>query len=335
MNESHDDITDRLRQADPVDPNQLPSPHGDAAQHQLSAIMDSSEVTFAALPSIPRPERYRHRSRLLLAGAAAAVVLLVAGLTIFTPGNTDPALAVVQQAAETTAETMSGRVTTTFSLHGIDGGVSEQIIGRAEALFSGADVALSVALSDETSLDPTEVPSKAEMRLVDNDLYFNNGSQWFTTEAPALVSETVIELADPRAVLSIVEGLIESEEVGSVDLNGVATTHFRSSLDLDADSVAALPLGALNELAAEIDIEGVVDVDLYVDDAGLLRRLDLSGDLNQPEDDGSGSATFEVVTSFSDLGADLTIEAPAEAIELNPGDGLDLEAELDDDDLDG
>ena len=51
---------------------------------------------------------------------------------------------------------------------------------------------------------------------------------------------------------------------------------------------------------------------MFVDDTGLLRRLDVTGDVR----DGSpaeGEARFTVSMLFTDFGDDIVIEAPADA----------------------
>ena len=66
-----------------------------------------------------------------------------------------------------------------------------------------------------------------------------------------------------------------------------------------------------------VEADGEVTVDLFVDEAGALSRFDLSGQI-QPADGSDGSATFEVVTVFSDVGADLSIDAPEGAVAFDP-----------------
>ena len=52
-------------------------------------------------------------------------------------------------------------------------------------------------------------------------------------------------------------------------------------------------------------------------DDGVLRRFDIEGQIQAPEGE-TGQGTFEVSTTFSDLGADLTVEAPEGAVVFDP-----------------
>ena len=340
----NDDLMHRLRAADPVDSETLPSAGDQPAQNLLDAIMidthheaaaessdgflDEPAVMHATLPEINRiRSQGRGRRWGVLAAAAAVVMILVAGVATFLPDNTPSALAAVHSAATATADSSSGEIAVTFSLEAVDGSVSEQVAGDLNATFDEADLAVSVNLSDQPSTFGDGVPSSVESRLVDGKLYINDGNQWFVIEAPAGLAATVIEFVDPRAVLSKIEDLVEAEEVGPATTDGVATTHYRSVVDL-GDAT----LGESQWLPAEavdIDAEGEVTVDLFIDEDGLLRQFVLSGDAHEPQGDDSGTdeARFEVTTTFSNLGADLTVEAPVDAIPIDEalgGGGLDF-----------
>ncbi|MCP5031122.1 MAG: hypothetical protein GY939_04905 [Actinomycetia bacterium] len=336
-----DDLMHRLQAADPVDPATLPSIDDQASRNLLDAVMadtsnadiDSAtgdagtgqahgthepEVLFAKLPEVKRVRQQgRRRHWAVLAGAAAAVMILVAGVATFLPDNTPRALAAVHSAAAATANSDSGQVAVTFWLDGTDGSYSEQIAGDVTATFSGADLALAVELSDQPTTVGDDLPSSVETKLVDGKIYLNDGSQWYVIEAPAGLATTLIEFVDPRSVLTTVEELLETEEIGPTTTDGLATTHYRSVIDLDGETLNQarwLPIDA-----ADIDAEGDVTVDLFVDEDGLLRQLSLSGDVREPRGEGAGNgeARFEVVISFSNLGADLTIEAPTDAVPLD------------------
>ena len=67
-----------------------------------------------------------------------------------------------------------------------------------------------------------------------------------------------------------------------------------------------------------------------VDSDGLLRQLVVSGDA-AATDGSNGSGTVLITSTFSDFGADITIEAPETAEFLDPGMAdFDLEDELED-----
>jgi hypothetical protein len=334
----NDDLMRKLRAADPVDASTLPAPNSQPAQSILEAamadtgqetapemieimdepVMDGPAVTHATLPQINRiRSQGRRRHWGVLAAAAAAVMILVAGVATFLPDNTPSALAAVQSAAAATANSDSGEITVSFWVEGSDGSISEQVAGDVNAVFNEADVAVAVDLTDRPSRFGVGLPSSVESRLVDGKLYVNDGKQWFVFDAPAGLTAKVVEFVDPRAVLSEVQNLLETEEIGSATIDGVETTHYRSIVDLGTTT-----LGESQWLPADmthIDADGEVTVDLFVDDDGLLHQLVVSGDVREPVGSlaGDDEARFAVTTTFSNLGADLTVEAPADATSID------------------
>lgn len=144
--------------------------------------------------------------------------------------------------------------------------------------------------------------------------YENDGGQWFVIEAPSIFGSFLVEVADPRSVLTSVQKLLETDEVGPATIDGVATTQYRSQVDLGSESLGQAEWLAIEGL--DIDAEGDVIIDLYVDGDQVLRRLFVTSDVRENRA-GSGAATFGMMTSFFDLGADLSVEAPADASPLD------------------
>lgn len=249
----------------------------------------------------------------MLVGAAAAVLLLVGGLLVFSPDNTPSAVAAVHSAASTTLGADTARVTTEFSLQGTDGVETGEVTGRFDASYSDNDLSIMVDL-DELQFDGIgDAPSVddlpiTEARLVDDILYANIEGEWLAVDTEGLLGEVVGEIADPRTVLETVQELTETTEIGPVEVDGVSTTHFQSVVDL-GEETSLDQSGWMTFDGLQVDSDGEMTVDLYVDDDGVLRQLDLSGDVRETGDGGE-FATFEVSTRFYDIGADFTIEAP-------------------------
>ena len=141
------------------------------------------------------------------------------------------------------------------------------------------------------------------------------GGQWIGVDTGGLLGDVVVRYVDPRVVLDTVQDLTEATEDGSADLDGVDTTRYRSVIDLGDETLAQS--GWLAYEGVDIDADGEITVEFYVDDDGLLRRLDIEGDLEAPDGE-TGEGSFEVSTTFSDLGADLTVDAPEGAELLDP-----------------
>lgn len=260
----------------------------------------------------------------MVAAVAAALALLIGAVATLVPSNTEPALAVVTAAADDTANAETGRVLTAFELQGRSEGESGSLAGTVTTEFAGDDLAVSVDIDEARS---TEIPDaefakleQARTRLVDGVLYVApDGTSWYGIEAPAMVAAGITQLTDTRTMLDQIETLVEVEQVGTATIDGADATHYRSEVDLNDQSLAEsgwLP----GQGAIDVDAEGVVEIELYVDDDGMMRRITLSGDVSPTDPMVDGAASFALTTDFVDLGSDITIEAPegAEMQEFGP-----------------
>ncbi len=133
--------------------------------------------------------------------------------------------------------------------------------------------------------------------------------------------------SDPRDVLEVlkaVSGTIET--VGRESQRGVDTTHYRATLDLaalmrlGAGKQAAAALGDLDQLLEQSGLTSI-PIDVWVDDDGLLRRMDLAFSMSQP---GQGEASASITLELFDYDEPVSIELPppadvADASTLQPG----------------
>lgn len=274
-------------------------------------------VSNATTPTLLAPRR---RSRGMLLGAAAAVLVLFGGLLVFSPDNTPSAVATVRAAAAAAADADTGRIETTFTASGTDGEESGAVEGSFEASYAGSDIAFSVNVetTEGEAAELGELPVN-EVRLVDDVIYVNESDRWLAVDTDGLLGQMVTDFVDPRSVLETVQEITETTEVGSATIDGVETTQYQSVIDLADETLSES--GWLGFEGAGIDADGEITVDLYVDNAGILRQFDIGGDL-QDSGDTSGNGTFNVTTRFFDIGADITIEAPADVEVFDPLQGL-------------
>lgn len=332
-----DALLDALRAADPVDPGALPATDSPQARQVLAAAMTAdapaeaaadapAEAEIAELaptgtdgaPAVVRfvapPVVNRRRSRAvpsprgrLLAASAAAMAVIAAGAVALWPGGTSPALAAVAD----TASVSSGRVTTTLSVAG-SGTDTESGSATLEAVFDGSNVAVTVS-DVSSSSDPgmADRADQLEGRIVDDSVYVKDGDTWHSAPGGSLASTTAKKFLDPRAVLDTVKDLTDITDLGPATIDGVETTHYRGVVDLGGESVANW-LATMDPSAEKVKAEGQATVDLYVGSDGLLRHLDVTGNAQDP--DSTDGATFTLTTVFSDLGANLDVEAPANAV---------------------
>ncbi|HEX6131411.1 MAG TPA: hypothetical protein VF044_06740, partial [Actinomycetota bacterium] len=115
---------------------------------------------------------------------------------------------------------------------------------------------------------------------------------------------------DPSAFLNYLRGADDVEIVGTEEVNGAETTHFRGTLDL-AGIAAALPKDERHDASAQLDeLERQLgDVrttfDAWVDGDGVPRRFVL--DFSSPEDQGSFVMRIDVVQ----IGGEVEIDVPS------------------------
>ncbi len=333
---SNDEFFARLTAADPVDRATLPSADAPAATQLLDQILATPAgepsrpgepiVTSAPGPgSVSAPtswtRRLVSRGRGSLVAVAAAVLILVGAVAVLAPDNTPAALAEVHNAAAVTADADRGRIVTEFSVDYADAEFSDQAGGQIDVIHDGGDLGISVRLADvpeelgsEPGIDAI-LPALDDVRLVDDVAYIQQGDQWIAVDTGGLLGDLVVEYVDPRNVLDTIQDLTETTEVGPVDIDGVATTQYRSVIDLGDETLAQSGWMTFDGMDTEAD--GEVTVDLYIDEAGALHRFDLTGDL-EPTDGTDGSATFEIVTTFAGLDDDVSIEAPEGAEIFDP-----------------
>lgn len=324
-----DALLDALRAADPVDTAALPAPDSPEARQVLAAATADAvreapvielaptgtdgggpeAVRFVAPPVVNRrrPRAVPSPRGRLLAASAAAMAVIAAGAVALWPGGTSPALAAVSD----TASVSSGRVTTTLSVES-SGSDAESGSATLEAVFEGSNVAVTVSdVSLSDGPQAAEQASQMEGRIVDDAVYVRDGDTWRTAPGGSLASATAKKFLDPRAVLDTVKDLTDITDLGPATVDGVETTHYRGVVDLGGESVANW-LASMDPSAEKVQAEGEATVDLYVGSDGLLRHLDVTGNAQDP--DSADGATFTLTTVFSDLGADLDVQAPADAV---------------------
>ncbi len=345
MTDPTDDLIQQLAAANPVDRQSIPAADEPAAQSLLENIMNQSSPDHVphGPPTAPAPleaqsvdgqtyddvrdgvraqpitKRSLLRGRGMLVGAAAAVLLLVGGLLVFSPDSTPSAVATVHSAAAAAADADTGRISTTFALNGEKDGEAEQFEGRFDAAYAGSNVMFSVQIDQQPGdFALGELPF-TDARLVDDVLYVDTGGQWLAVDTEGFLGDMVVQFIDPRVVLETVQELTDATEVGSATINGVETTHYQSVVDLGDETLAQSGWMAFEGVS--IEAEGEVTVDLYVGADGVLSQLDLSGDVQDAADSGD-SGTFNVSMGFSDIGSDITVEAPADALVVSPLEGL-------------
>lgn len=144
------------------------------------------------------------------------------------------------------------------------------------------------------------------------------------TTVPGVSAEDIAALtgaqggSSPDQILVLLEDLGSVDEIGPADVDGDATTHYRTVIDVQAAIEAGV---AEYEALGPVDPDDIASmfgdgpvVDLYIDEAGNLRRLTLAITGNEPS--GQGSFAASTTIDMFDHGADITIDVPTDAVDL-------------------
>lgn len=254
-------------------------------------------------------------------GPVATVADGAADSTAATPDVLLARAATAAQQAESAKFTMSmtmsgmpGMGPVTFGGDGVFDyaqGVSEFSFSMAE-MFKAAGLPIS---KDDATM---------EMRVVGTDMYMRfpmltqqmgGGIDWLRVPVG---DEALGELGmgmpggqNPADMLYMFGGGSDVEEVGQEKIRGVNTTQLRGNFDLDAaaEMVPAEQRSAYESAVGEFG-GGVIPVDVWVGDDGLVYRFVMTMSGSMFESMGAPGASMVMEMEFFDYGTNVSVSAP-------------------------
>lgn len=127
---------------------------------------------------------------------------------------------------------------------------------------------------------------------------------------------------DPAQQLGYLRGVSDSvEEIGSEEIRGVQTTHYRAEVDLEkaaAEQEGEPARQAYEKLEQQLG-QSTLPVDVWIDDEGLVRRYEMSMDMplpnpagapSSPDAERGGEAKVTVAQELYDFGTPVSVEPP-------------------------
>jgi hypothetical protein len=114
---------------------------------------------------------------------------------------------------------------------------------------------------------------------------------------------------DPTQVLAFLKGAADDvEAVGTENVRGTETTHYRATVDLrkaieGADGITDPE--TFERFLEQIDDE-TVDVDVWIDDDGRARRMEYGMAMQLPQ----GAVEIESAMDWFDFGTEVDVEPP-------------------------
>lgn len=245
--------------------------------------------------------------------------------------------AVVQAAAENTAQAESARISVsmTMELPGEPEPVTFTMEGESTLADTGPS-RFTVDLSDLLSslgagAEEAEAFMPTEMIMVGTLMYMrmpaladltSGDKEWIRMDIAEIGKQEGIDIdalletstsQDPTQILSYLRATSDNvQELGREDVRGVETTHYRATVDL-RKTVQDVPPELRDEAQRSTDelIEQLgsssLEIEVWIDAEGLARRF--SSDFPLPAATGSSATlTFEMY----DFGVELDIEVPSE-----------------------
>jgi hypothetical protein len=265
-----------------------------------------SEVTVYRTPRSNLPGLSNLKPVAGIVGFISTVVGTLLALGVIHPlGGTEDALAA---AAGKTADAGSAKLT--FTVRGPVNGSTFTVRGDGAYDFRTGRGKLTYHVPPELA---SSSPSKA---IVDGDttyLYYPQLSAWVAsdTDAPSDGSQTELDVFlelvpdDPTQILDFLGPGGDVDEVGAEPLFGAETTHYRATVDVEAlvDHAPTHVQETVRAAAETLQGADSLTVDVWVDDAGLMRRLALEGQLG-------GVGNVAMTVDLYDFGTEVDIKVP-------------------------
>lgn len=309
-----------------------------------AAAARSIATTQASRRGSERPAGSPLGNRWVLVPAVAgfAVLALLATIVLANGRTTgDTALADTSNAMRRSAAVATGTYRVTIDLDSTSGstrivadGAYDTSAGRLIETIDGS------SLIDRLAPGMAVPPGVRSQLLVDRGTVYASlpgipvagnarGARWFRlgnapgTEPVAAIGATT----DPSGVLDLFGGLENIERMGGEVIDGSIVERYRGEIDLDR-AFRDLPEGdqkqveeSLGSIGGALPRGGRVPVDVWIDDAGMVRRFSSVVEVEVP---GAGSATARFTVDFTSLGmpVDIPLPDPADVIDMPRLDGL-------------
>ena len=130
---------------------------------------------------------------------------------------------------------------------------------------------------------------------------------------PGMESLSQMNNNDPSKTMEILRGASgKIQEVGTEDVRGTSTTHYKATIDVD-QALKAVPKKSRADVEKVFAQMGAktIPTEVWLDEEGLLRRQKLTMDLSKAKGAGSGAPTKSVITfELFDFGAAVNAKPP-------------------------
>lgn len=235
----------------------------------------------------------------------------------------DEVLDRLAEAQEATRAAGTASFTLVQEITGVDGQATEDgVAGGNRGLATTAEGSLDFDSGGLrmtiTNQAATALPGGGEVELlVDGDTLYirspDTGEQWLSLPA---ADQDIDDELDPTGLLDdLTEAAVSAERIGTEGIDGVETTRYEVTVDLQEQLDAATDPERQEQLQRRIDTLGdsLVPTSLWIDEEGRLRRQANEVTISGPDGE-------EVVVSqtieFRDFGGDVDLAPPEDVVSL-------------------
>jgi hypothetical protein len=251
--------------------------------------------------------------RLGLAAVAVTSVLVLSGCG---GGSGDGSLLeTFAQAAEITGAAETVHIKLEVQFDDVPGADGITVVTEGESTIDGK----------QSRLTMTQLGQEIEALVVDETYYYKfpglpDGKTWARLTFDEVQEATGLDVAaatnqNPTEVLARLAASGEIEKIGDEEIDGVATTHYRAVVDIEAmnEQSGVASDKALEQMKALFGPS--YPADIWIDDDGYLRRMTFAIDLANAPDPPSGTPAegrIVIEMTMSAFGEPIDVIAPPE-----------------------
>jgi hypothetical protein len=255
--------------------------------------------------------------RRIVSGALACVIGLAGALVVASPAYAKGAEQRIRKAIVATQAEEATGFTMTMTMD-VDGQTLDAFAEGAMTLDEG-DPLGSITITMTT---PAGDQVTMEERIVDGDIYVDMSDlASIGADVPGLAEQPWVRMSikdaiggvdptagtDPSSQLDVLEGIDDAQRVGREDVDGVPTTHYEGTVDLEKTK-AQLPRAQRELIDQAYGDDTEIPVGVWIDDENRVRRMSMEFDTEIQ----GREASVEMEMEMSDFGGTVDVQAPPE-----------------------
>ena len=237
------------------------------------------------------------------------------------------------------ADVTSARIDMTMQMEGVTGSGDAPLGITVKGLYDLESMDAQMTMTIDGPMAAGLGGGEIELRMVDGVMYMDVGSlaemlggagglslppgvKWLRLDLQEMMKSFggsgglgLPDSTDPTKTFEMLRDIAgDIETVGREEVRGVETTHYRTTVDL-AKASDSLPSDIKSMLGNLDGAFGAIPIEVWIDDDGLLRRMDMRFDLSSLLGSVSGGSNLGsgIITMRMDLydyGVEVDVEAP-------------------------